>query len=338
MALFGNGATAEPLLWGIRPNIYHLSWVQLETPGSCAILRGVRLVPSHYFGEASSTPDGCRARRDEVLSYSAVLGIILQGLVMSILPGMKWHTPEPGYTTMYNEWRGRERNGLGSHLSPSTSTSAACLAPRVSRLRQDFECSPCFKRVFSYCSHAGETRFYENYSLTLHTIQCSIAIVLWPILRNIAFTLLENKTVMETQLQIHGVSKNFLPPSVIPQMRILWFKCHSTSHSLDPLIYSSGWQAHSSLRSGHSSSTRRFGSPVALNCLGLFSHPNCHSPWSHQRRGFALCPSSMKWEREKKLSVFPPSLFPLCSFSNLRVLLTPASCLSPPSFVLPRLA
>lgn len=101
VALFGNLISTICRL--------HLSWVQLETPGSCAILRGVHLGPSHYFGEASSTPDGCRARRDEVLNYSAVLGIILQGLVMSILPGMKSHTPEPGYTSMYNEWGGGER-------------------------------------------------------------------------------------------------------------------------------------------------------------------------------------------------------------------------------------
>lgn len=98
----------------------HLSWVQLETPGSCAILMGVRLVPLNYCGETSSTPDGCCTR----WSYSA-LGIILQGLVMSTLPGMKWHTPEFGYTTMYYKWRGRRWNWLGSHLSPYTSTSAA---------------------------------------------------------------------------------------------------------------------------------------------------------------------------------------------------------------------
>lgn len=109
----------------------HLSWVQLETPGSCAILRGVHLVPSHYFGEASSTPDGCRARRDEVLSYSAVLGIILQGLVMSILPGMKSHTPEPGYTTMYNEWGGGREERIGEssqslHVHLSRLLGSAC--------------------------------------------------------------------------------------------------------------------------------------------------------------------------------------------------------------------
>lgn len=69
--------------------------------------------------------------------------------------------------------------------------------------------------------------------------------------------------------------------------------------SIDLFLWLAGSFFNAPMQSSHSSSTRRFGSPVVLNCLGLFSHPNCHSLWSDQRKGFALCPSSMKWEREK---------------------------------------
>lgn len=83
---------------------------------------------------------------------------------------------------------------------------------------------------------------------------------------------------------------------------------------------------HQSDAGGHSSWTQRFSSPVMFKCLRLFSHPNCHSVWSHQRKGFALCPSR---KGKKKLSVFPPSMFPLYSFTDLRVFLTPAFLLPP---------
>lgn len=183
--------------------------MQLETPGSCAILRGVHLVPSHYFGEASSTPDGCRARRDEVLNYSAVLGIILQGLVMSILPGMKSHTPEPGYTTMYNEWGGGADWGVIS--VPPRPPQPPTWLRGVSRLRQDFECSQCFERVFLLLFTCRGDEILRELQLnaphhSLFNRNCNFGQFLQTSL------LLCKKAVMETQRQIHGVSKNFLPP------------------------------------------------------------------------------------------------------------------------------
>lgn len=113
---------------------------------------------------------------------------------------------------------------------------------------------------------------------------------------------------------------------MIPQMQIIWLKCQSTCprlSSISPFLRHPGSFFITLMPSGHSPSTRRCSSPVVLNCLGLFSHPNCHSRWSHQRKGFALCPSSMKWKGGRKAKRVSPKPLPIVLFHQPQRLARP---------------
>lgn len=116
--------------------------------------------------------------------------------------------------------------------------------------------------------------------------------------------------------QICGHLKNFLSPSVIPHLYIFQiYKCNQTGPlwwSIDRFLSLAG--------------------SFFITPTRPFSHPNCHSAWFQQRKGFALCPSSIKWGGSGALSVFPSSVFLLLFHQSLS-----DSCLFPlpPSPLLP---
>lgn len=139
VALFGNSGTAEPLLWGMWPNIYHLEAASvLGAAGDPWVLcnpHGCALGPFKLLWRDELSPR--RLLHPPRWSYSA-LGIILQGLVIGTLPGMKWHSPEFGAQPCIMNG-GRESG---------TDWGVISVPPQPPR-GEDFECSQCFLLQFT---------------------------------------------------------------------------------------------------------------------------------------------------------------------------------------------
>lgn len=173
----------------------------------------------HYLWNDKLYPDSPGLPRSGKwnLTYSAVLQMILRGWWWAC-GGMKSYTPGSGYRTMYYECGGRERDGFGSDLSPSTS-----VRPASERVPVSVDCSRIFECC--QCRVCRKRTFFVLFSLFL---TCCFAF---------------------------GLPPSPHPFVTIPQIHFLWSKYYSTS-SLSQFrvqfffflfICFIGWQAHSSL-------------------------------------------------------------------------------------------